>query len=118
MVEDVPASPRIRKVIFRRAFPAVILAVLPSHLPLHAAQLDEAQGAFFESKIRPVLAQDCYECHSSALKKKGGLLLDSRAGWQAGGDTGPAIVPGDPSKSLLMQAIRHEHDDLKMPKAG
>src|SRR5437773_1866940 len=76
------------------------------------------QRDFFESKIRPVLAQDCYECHSVAGKKKGGLLLDSRAGWQKGGSSGEAIIPGDPSKSLLIQAIRHEHVDLKMPKAG
>jgi len=73
---------------------------------------------FFESKIRPVLAQDCYECHSKATKAKGGLLLDSRPGWQAGGDSGPAIVPGDAAKSLLIQSIRHEHEDLAMPKNG
>ena len=82
------------------------------------ASLPEDQQTFFENKIRPVLAQACYECHSVALKKKGGLLLDSRPGWQAGGDTGPAIVPGKPSESLLIQAIRYEHDDLKMPKNG
>jgi hypothetical protein len=73
---------------------------------------------FFESKIRPVLAQDCYECHATATKKKGGLLLDSRPGWQAGGDSGPAVVPGDAAKSLLIQSIRHEHEDLAMPKNG
>ena len=76
------------------------------------------QTEFFESKIRPILAQECYECHSSATKKKGGLLLDSRAGWQAGGDTGDAIKPGDPQNSLLLQTLRHEHEDLKMPKNG
>ncbi len=73
---------------------------------------------FFEAKIRPVLAQECYECHSTRGKSKGGLLLDSRAGWQAGGDSGAAIVPGDPAGSLLMHTIRHEDADLKMPKAG
>jgi hypothetical protein len=67
------------------------------------------QIEFFESKIRPILAQECYECHSNATKKKGGLLLDSRAGWQAGGDTGDAIKPGDPQKSLLLQTRLHEH---------
>ena len=76
------------------------------------------QTEFFESKIRPILAQECYECHSSATKKKGGLLLDFRAGWQAGGDTGDAIKPGDPQNSLLLQTLRHEHEDLKMPKNG
>jgi hypothetical protein len=73
---------------------------------------------FFESHIRPILAQECYECHSTATKDKGGLLLDSRPGWQSGGDSGDAIKPGDPKNSLLLQTLRHEHDDLKMPKNG
>ncbi|MBL9142476.1 MAG: DUF1553 domain-containing protein [Verrucomicrobiaceae bacterium] len=76
------------------------------------------QTDFFENKIRPVLAQNCYECHSQAGKKKGGLLLDSRPGWQAGGESGPTIIPGDAKKSLLMISIRHEDADLEMPKAG
>lgn len=73
---------------------------------------------FFEARIRPILAQECYECHSTATKRKGGLLLDSRSGWQAGGDSGDAIKPGDPENSLLLQTLRHEHEDLKMPKNG
>ncbi|MEM7146729.1 MAG: DUF1553 domain-containing protein [Verrucomicrobiota bacterium] len=73
---------------------------------------------FFEARIRPVLAQDCYECHSTAEKAKGGLLLDSREGLLKGGDTGPAIVPGRPEESLLIRAVRHEDEDLAMPKAG
>ena len=72
----------------------------------------------FESKIRPILAQECYECHSTATKKKGSLLLDSRAGWQVGGESGAVIKPGDPAGSLLFQTIKHEHEDLKMPKNG
>ena len=76
------------------------------------------QLEFFESRIRPILAQECYECHSTATKQKGGLLLDSRPGWQAGGDSGPTLIPGNPSASLLLQSIRHEHPDLKMPKNG
>lgn len=76
------------------------------------------QLEFFESRIRPVLAQECYECHSEAGKQKGGLLLDSRAGWQAGGDSGEAIVPGNLSASLLLESIKHTHDELKMPKNG
>lgn len=77
-----------------------------------------AQTEFFESRIRPVLAQECYECHSEAGKQKGGLLLDSRPGWEAGGDSGAAITPGDLAKSLLLDSIKHTHDDLKMPKNG
>ena len=77
-----------------------------------------AQIEFFESKIRPILAQECYECHSTGTKKKGGLVLDSRPGWQAGGESGDVIKPGDPAGSLLVQTIKHEHEDIKMPKAG
>jgi len=76
------------------------------------------QIEFFESKIRPILAQECYECHSTATKQKGDLVLDSRPGWQAGGDSGDLLKPGDPAASLLIQTIKHEHEDLKMPKNG
>lgn len=72
--------------------------------------------AFFESKIRPVLVEHCYECHSvEAGKSKGGLMLDTRHGIRSGGDTGPAVVPGDAGKSLLITAIRHTDPDLEMP---
>src|ERR1700750_2446297 len=65
---------------------------------------------FFEAKIRPVLAAECTECHN-AKKTKGGLRLDYRAGWQKGGDTGEAIVPGDPNKGLLISFVRHSGSD-------
>jgi len=108
--------------VFFQILPRSDRVVAACVVMLFATAARAATGAgdveFFESKIRPVLAQDCYECHSAAGKKKGGLLLDSRAGWQAGGESGPVIVPGDASKSLFMQAIRHEKEDLKMPKAG
>jgi cytochrome c553 len=75
------------------------------------------QLAFFESKIRPVLVDNCYRCHSTeAEKHKGGLRLDSRDAIRKGGDTGPAVVPGNPKKSLLLKAIRHEDEKLKMPE--
>ena len=70
---------------------------------------------FFELHIRPVLAQQCFACHTNT--KSGGLRLDARKDILAGGKTGPAIVPGDPDKSLLMAAIRH-NGPLKMPKGG
>jgi hypothetical protein len=77
---------------------------------------DSAKLAFFESKVRPVLIEHCYECHSAESKKvKGGLLLDSRAGWQLGGDSGPSIVPGDAKASLLMTAVHYADNDLQMP---
>ncbi len=76
---------------------------------------DDPKGIeFFESKIRPVLVKNCYECHSAkSAKLKGGLLLDSREGILAGGDTGQVIVPGKPAESLLIKSLRYEK--LKMP---
>jgi hypothetical protein len=71
---------------------------------------------FFEKKVRPILVERCHECHSAGAKKlKGGLYLDSRAGLLKGGDTGPAIVPGDAQKSLLVKALRWTDPDLSMP---
>ena len=72
--------------------------------------------AFFEKRIRPVLIEKCYSCHSAAAEKlKGGLLLDTRAGTRQGGDTGHAVVPGDLKQSLLLKAIRYTDKDLQMP---
>jgi hypothetical protein len=77
------------------------------------------QVEFFEAKVRPVLARHCYKCHSSeADKVKGDLFLDTRAGVLKGGKTGPAIVPGQPDKSLLITAIRYADPDLQMPPKG
>src|SRR3954467_4449163 len=73
-----------------------------------------AQIEFFEANIRPVLIDTCGECHTD--DEKGDLRTDSREALSKGGETGPAIVPGDPGKSLLIQAIRHEGDAPKMPK--
>src|SRR6266496_574605 len=71
---------------------------------------------FFEKRIRPALAEHCYKCHSATSEKvEGGLLLDSHEGILKGGDTGPAIVPGDPEKSLLIEAVRSAEQDLPMP---
>jgi len=69
---------------------------------------------FFESRIRPLLVERCVECHSEK-KHKGGLRLDSRVAWQKGGDTGPALVPGDPEASLLMKAVRRLDKEVQMP---
>ena len=70
--------------------------------------------AFFESKVRPMLVEHCYECHSGE-KTKGGLALDNKQGWEKGGDTGPAIVPSKPDESLLIKAVRYHDEDLAMP---
>ncbi len=78
------------------------------------AKEDDLQ--FFEARIRPLLSEHCYKCHShQADRVKGKLMLDSRDALLLGGVTGPAIVPGQPDESLLIQAIRYTDADLKMP---
>ncbi|MFO0880955.1 MAG: DUF1553 domain-containing protein [Gemmataceae bacterium] len=93
----------------------VLLLVLVS-----SARADE-RVAFFEKKIRPVLVQHCYSCHSAEAQAKkklrGGLLVDTKAGLLTGGDSGPALVPGKPADSLLLKSMRYE-GDLKMPPRG
>src|SRR5262249_10557703 len=80
------------------------------------APITPEQRRFFEAKIRPVLATQCGKCHASTAEKlRGGLLVDSREGLLRGGDTGPAIVPGDIEESLLIRAIRYRDEDLQMP---
>ena len=81
------------------------------------------QGAdgddFFNRQVLPILQQNCFECHSHATSSaKGGLYLDSRSGWEKGGNSGPAIVPGEPDASLLIRAVRHADEDLRMPPKG
>lgn len=72
--------------------------------------------AFFENEVRPLLMSRCYECHSEVEgQRKGGLWLDRREGWVLGGDAGPALVPGDPEASLLMQSVHYGNEDLQMP---
>jgi hypothetical protein len=81
--------------------------------------ISEADLEFFERRVRPLLVEHCAECHSSAKKRpKGGLLLDSRAGWVRGGDSGAAIVPGDVEASRLVRAIRYSDPELEMPPDG
>ena len=81
-----------------------------------AGPITPEQERFFESKIRPVLATQCGKCHTSTAEKlPGGLRVDSREGLRQGGDSGPAIVPGHPDESLLIQAIRYRNLELRMP---
>jgi len=81
-----------------------------------ASAITPEQSAFFEAKIRPVLAEKCYSCHSAQAEKvKGELLLDTRAGTLSGGENGPAVVPGDLGKSLLISAMRWQDADTGMP---
>ena len=80
--------------------------------------LKPAEVEFFESKIRPLLVERCYACHSAEPAPMGGLRLDTREGWVSGGSRGPAIVPGNPAGSLLIQAINYKDPELAMPPEG
>lgn len=80
----------------------------------HAQTADAQSLEIFENRIRPVLADHCYACHSASGKQKGGLHLDSKAAMLKGGESGPVLVPGKPGDSLILKALRHE-GDLKMP---
>ncbi|MCY3756411.1 MAG: DUF1549 domain-containing protein, partial [Acidobacteria bacterium] len=80
--------------------------------------LKPAEVEFFESKIRPLLVERCYACHSAEPAPMGGLRLDTREGWAIGGSRGPAIVPGNPAGSLLIQAVNYQDPNLSMPPEG
>jgi hypothetical protein len=98
---------------------ALVLLVGPAAVVRAGGQSDRAGDDFFESRIRPVLAEHCYKCHSANAKAlKGGLRLDSLQGMKRGGDTGPAVVPGDLEASLLIKAVKYDDDVLRMPPAG
>ncbi len=86
----------------------------PAQEPPPAADSEGIE--FFESKVRPLFAARCASCHSArAQKLKGNLRLDTREGLSKGGDRGPVLVPGDPDRSLLVQAVRWTDEDLRMP---
>src|SRR5262245_27564153 len=91
----------------------VWLALLAGASAYPGAAADDRD--FFETKVRPVLANSCLDCHTDM--RSGGLRLDSREAMLKGGKSGPALVPGDPEKSLLIQAVR-QTGALKMPKGG
>ena len=93
----------------------LIIATFAFAGALHGADDD---NAYFEAKVLPLLQKRCYECHSHEKKIKGGLALDSRSGWEHGGDNGRAIEPGDLEKSLLIKAVRYTDSDLQMPTKG
>jgi hypothetical protein len=97
----------------------LISLIFLTTFPLAAAEFLAADLEFFENKIRPLLAEHCYKCHSAKSKKlKADLRLDHRAGVIKGGDTGPAIVTGKPERSLLIEAIGYDNVDLEMPPSS
>ncbi|MBS0266586.1 MAG: PSD1 domain-containing protein [Planctomycetes bacterium] len=93
-----------------------LLALVTPWLVQASLQADDGIE-FFERKVRPVLVEHCYRCHSAEAKEiKGGLRLDLKAGWQQGGDSGePAVLPGKPEDSLLLQSMRHAEGVSAMP---
>src|SRR5688500_12429525 len=101
----------------RSAAGLVLAAVVWSGLPgvrLTASPPDPAGAEFFERKVRPVLVEHCFKCHSADAEKtkklRGGLRLDTRDGVRTGGDSGPALVPGKPGESLLVKAIKGDDE--------
>ena len=100
--------------------PAFILTgVIALALPAFAADPTKEQLDFFEAKIRPLLSERCYKCHSvEATKSKGGLTLDTADATRKGGDTGPGVVPGKPEDSLIYKAIIYTDKDLAMPPSS
>ena len=109
----------IKRIVVFAAAVVVWVGVRPAAGSVQTNEPSRADVEFFEKKIRPVLASNCYGCHSAQSRKpQGGLLLDSREGLLQGGGRGPAIVPGDPEKSLLIKAIRYTDEKLQMPPAG
>lgn len=84
-----------------------------------AAEIDKEKLDFFESKVRPVLIQHCYECHSKESGEASGKLrLDSRNAWMSGGTRGQAIMPGKPDQSLVFRAVNYHESDMQMPPDG
>ena len=93
----------------------LLFAVLAVENPTPVAAPTAEQLKFFETSVRPVLVEHCQKCHGEK-KQWAGLRLDSRAAVLRGGDSGAAVQPGKPNESLLIKAVRHEDEDLKMPE--
>lgn len=94
-------------------FSVVLLPFVPSNIG-HSSAVADDKLDFFEKKIRPIFVNHCYDCHGDG-ENEGQLSLDSKAGWQRGGERGPAILPGDPAASLLFQVVKHADLKLRMP---
>src|SRR2546430_1238229 len=87
----------------------IIVGAFSSHLSASAAEPSADQIEFFETKVRPIFAEHCYQCHSEKAEKlKGGLRLDTTEALLKGGTSGAAISPGDPEASLLIKAVRYK----------
>ncbi len=96
----------------------MVIAVVSGGVTVHgadAAPVDPAKLEYFEKHVRPLLANNCYNCHSADHKAAGGLRVDDHKGILQGGGRGPGVVPGDVEKSVLIQAVRQTNPKLKMP---
>lgn len=106
-----PSPPSPRPAVHRSVL--LLLLFVFSNVARGDGSIADDRLAFFEKKIRPVLVEHCYQCHSADAEEVGGkLLLDSRDGMLGGGESGPAITAGDPEDSLLMQALRWDGIDM------
>ena len=94
------------------------LAMLAPEMTQGEEAVDPAKLEFFERRIRPLLAGKCFNCHSADNKAAGGLRVDDRNGLLEGGKRGAAVVPGEPSTSLILKAVRHEAGAPRMPPEG
>ena len=97
----------------------LLLPVTAGRAAEPAVPFPRQQVDFFERSVRPLLIEHCYECHAQKSKPlRGHFRLDDRGHLLAGGDRGPAIIPGDPDESLLWRAVEYGDEDLQMPPAG
>lgn len=96
----------------------LIAFAIAKPLTCESAEPTAEQLEFFESRIRPVLIDQCYECHNTAKSAEGGFAVDQRSSFLKGGDNGSVIVPGKPAESRLLPILRHEIDGVKMPQGG
>ena len=97
---------------------SLLLAILATGVATLGFAQDPQDAEFFEKKVRPLLAEHCYTCHSGQTQPMGGLRLDSEEGFRMGGGRGQPVSPGEPERSLLITAISHRDEVLRMPPAG
>ena len=112
-----PTAPEFWKMSCRRFCRALVVLLLACAYIKTPAAADDA--AFFREYIEPLLENNCYDCHShDAGEAGGGLVLDSKAGWSVGGNSGPTVVPGKLEKSLLWRVVKYDEPGLEMPPDG
>src|SRR5947209_16577731 len=105
----------IRSLFCRLSRALLVASCFPFAFHTFAGSPSPQELEFFENKVRPLFAENCYGCHSEQAKKlKGGLRLDSQESVLKGGKSGAVLVPGEPEASLLLKAVRYTDPKLKM----